>query len=359
MSTEKITADSEMPLVRVDDLSKKYRLRNQAYGWWKKPEVEFFPALRNVSIKIKRGETLGVVGESGCGKTTLGRVLLRLTDLVDGKVYFDGIDVYSLSPRELRYLRHRMQMIFQNPYASLNTHMRVKDIVAEGVRIKSNGSKDEVEERVRELLDQVNFHKDKITQYPSGLSGGERRRVGIARILAVQPEFIVADEPVAALDLSIKSQVINLMQELKVDFGLTFMFISHDIGMIKHLSDRIAVMYLGKVVEQGANRAIDRHRCLHPYTQQLLNASFYMYNTGQDDNGVNRTVKEHEWDVPEDIPAGCPYHPRCPLYHQKGKPKECREVDPPLTSIGEHYGEEHEVACYYADEVNPVELGGG
>jgi ABC-type oligopeptide transport system ATPase subunit len=308
MSIDKTTADSEIPLVRVDDLSKNYRLRNNGYGWWKRRESEFFPALRNVSITIKRGETLGVVGESGCGKTTLGRVLLRLTDIVDGKVYFDGVDVYSVSNRELRHLRHRMQMIFQNPYASLNNHMKVKDIVAEGVRMKFNGSKGEVEERVRELLDQVNFHKDKITQYPSGLSGGERRRVGIARILAVQPEFIVADEPVAALDLSIKSQVINLMQDLKVGLGLTFMFISHDIGMIKHLSDRIAVMYLGKVVEQGANSAIDRHRCLHPYTQQLLNASSYMYNTEQDDRGRNIAVKEHTWDVPDEIPTGCPYH---------------------------------------------------
>jgi len=357
MDVANTIADPKMPLVCVKDLNKKYQLHNRKTGWWQSREDEFFPVLRNISLKINKGETLGIVGESGCGKTTLGRVLLRLTDIVDGKVYFDGLDVYSLNSSELRHLRHRMQMIFQNPYASLNKHMKVMDIVAEGVRIKCNGSKDEVEERVRELLDQVNFHKDKITQYPSGLSGGESRRVGIARILAVQPEFIVADEPVAALDLSIKSQVINLMQDLKEEFGLTFMFISHDIGMIKYLSDRIAVMYLGKIVEQGSNHNIARNRCLHPYTQQLLNASSYMSGNEKNDLCGDGKGKEHVWDVPDEIPTGCPYHPRCPLYHQKGKPQECREVDPPLVSIGERNGEKHDVSCYFADEINPVELG--
>ena len=350
--------EESQALVRVDNLSKYYLRAVDAKKrhFWERNKSEPFKVLDQISMEIYAGETLGLVGESGCGKTTLGQVLLRLAkDMVEGKVFFDGQSLYELDRKSLRHLRRRMQMIFQNPYAALNNHMKVKDIIAEGVRIKHGNSKEETEERIDGLVEQVNFPKRKLNCYPYQLSGGERRRVGIARILAVEPDFLIADEPVAALDLSIKSQIVNLIQDLKEKYDLTLLFISHDIGMVKYLSDRVAVMYLGKIVEKGANRAIRLSRCLHPYTYQLLQAAQFMSNNWENGYSLDRGKGKHIWDVPQDkIPTGCRYHPRCALYQQKNEPKNCRSRDPELKRIDAFYGASHWVACHFAGEINPI-----
>lgn len=301
-------------------------------------------ALDNVSIEIESGETLGLVGESGCGKTTLGKALLGLIKDVSGSVHYANHSVFDLTRRELRLLRQRMQMIFQNPYAALNKHMKVRDILLEAVRL-SEDSKCEVD-RVEELSKDVNLGPDKLAQYPWELSGGERRRVGIARILAVNPEFIVADEPVAALDLSIKAQVLNLLARLKEERKLTYLFISHDLSVVKHISDRIAVMYMGKVVEVLAADDLTARECRHPYTQELLSASVVM--SAQDENRKTDFIGV-DWEVPKERPSGCRFHTRCYRYEQKERPEICRDQDPELVAHSNTNGT-HRVACHFSGE---------
>jgi oligopeptide/dipeptide ABC transporter ATP-binding protein len=305
-------------------------------------------ALESVSLSIHKGETVGLVGESGCGKTTLGKAILRLIGEIAGDVHFAGESIYGLDGSSLRELRKRMQMIFQNPYAALNNHMRVEEIIAEGVSVsgRRNGV---VVDRVAELLDCVNLNPDKAAQYPWELSGGERRRVGIARILAVDPEFIVADEPVAALDLSIKSQVINLLTDLREQRRLTYLFISHDIDVVRYVSDRVAVMYLGAIVEVGNTDEVSEARCLHPYTRQLLAAADYM-SSGRAQSGAGRIEGGLNWEVPTEMPSGCRYHPRCALYQKLGRPPSCR-MEIPTLSLYEPDGEtSHSAACHFAGE---------
>lgn len=337
---------TEPALVSTVDVIKVFggrRLR-----WPRRERAQAVRALSGVSVDIHKGETVGLVGESGCGKTTLGKVILRLLGEISGDVLFDGASIYGLDTRRLRHLRRRMQMIFQNPYAALNNHMRVGDIIAEGVSVR--GITEGTAARVAELLDSVKLHPDKASQFPWELSGGERRRVGIARILAVEPEFIVADEPVAALDLSIKSQVINLLTDLKEQRQLTYLFISHDIGVIRYVSDRIAVMYLGGIVEIGDTCVMRADRCLHPYTRQLLAAAAYMSNVREAGPSLDRTAHGNNWEVPDTIPSGCRYHPRCPLYERLGKPAACREVVPELKVYQTVGGSPHAAACHHAGE---------
>jgi peptide/nickel transport system ATP-binding protein len=353
-------------LVRVERISKDFwmkrkrgndRERNHYFpGRLKRlfrPEKELRRVLHEISLEIYRGETLGVVGESGCGKTTLGRILLRLLSPDEGQVIYNvasegrELSVHGIGSKDLQGLRGRMQMIFQDPYAALNSHMKIREIISEAMHIKKPKSGTDGE--IRELLAQVYFSEERRNEIPAVLSGGERRRLSIARILAVEPEFIIADEPVAALDLSIKSQIIDLLEELKED-GLTYLLISHDMGTIRQVSDRIAVMYLGRIVEVGENKDIQRECCLHPYTHELLTAASVMstiddarnHSTDTADSGVDSAGRLIE-EVPEVVPRGCPYHPRCAVWLEE-KPQVCTEEVPCLQNEG---GRRHQVACFF------------
>ena len=266
-------------------------------------------AVDGVSLDVRRGETLGIVGESGCGKSTLGRLLVRLQDPTGGTVRFRGEDITKLSRRGLRPFRREMQMIFQDPYASLNPRKRVGQIVADPLQIHRMGTAEETRRRVEELLKVVGLSPDHVNRYPHEFSGGQRQRIGVARALALNPQLIVADEPVSALDVSIQAQVINLLDDLQDDFELTYVFIAHDLGVVHHVSDRIAVMYLGVVVEIGPSDPLFLQP-IHPYTEALLSAIPPI----EADDGVRREriVLEGEVPSPIDPPSGCRFHPRCP-----------------------------------------------
>jgi oligopeptide/dipeptide ABC transporter ATP-binding protein len=283
-------------------------------------------AVDGVSFDIIEGETLGLVGESGCGKSTLGRTLLRLLDPTDGTIQFDDTEITRISQKELRPIRRRMQMIFQDPYASLNPRMTVGATLREPIEIfnlaKNNNAK---AKRMAELLDKVGLPKDSVGRYPHEFSGGQRQRIGIARALAVEPKFIVCDEPISALDVSIQAQIVNLLQDLQKAENLTYLFISHDLKIVQHICDRVAVMYLGRVVEL-ANAAVLYEDAKHPYTQALLSAVPML------DPKARRTRIILEGDVPSPMnpPSGCPFHPRC---HVKDKPKTCMTEPPKLRKL--------------------------
>jgi oligopeptide/dipeptide ABC transporter ATP-binding protein len=283
------------------------------------------PAVDGVSLEVTAGETLGVVGESGCGKSTLGRCLVRLTDLTAGTVEFGGRDITTLSRRRLRPVRRELQMVFQDPYASLNPRRRAGDIVAEPLHIHGYGDAAAVRRRVAELFDVVGLSLAHTERYPYEFSGGQRQRIGIARALAVNPRLIVADEPVSALDVSIQAQVLNLFADVQDEFGLTYVFIAHDLGVVRHVSDRIAVMYLGEIVELADSEALYAGPA-HPYTEALLSA------VPQIDDG-SAPVRERitlTGDVPNPAakPAGCPFHPRCPYTQDR-----CRVERPLLREL--------------------------
>jgi oligopeptide/dipeptide ABC transporter ATP-binding protein len=283
-------------------------------------------AVDGVSLAIAPGETLGLVGESGCGKSTLGRTVLRLLEPTGGRIVYDGKDLTQLPPGELRPYRRHLQMIFQDPYASLNPRMTVGATLAEPLEIhKLARTRAEKDARVTELLGKVGLRPDAARRYPHEFSGGQRQRIGIARALAVRPRFIVADEPISALDVSIQAQIVNLLQDLQKAENLTYLFISHDLKVVQHIADRVAVMYLGKVVELAAASELYKEP-LHPYTGALLSA------VPLPDPSRQRARILLEGDVPSPVkpPAGCPFHPRCPV---KDKPRACFEDVPPLRQI--------------------------
>jgi oligopeptide transport system ATP-binding protein len=283
-------------------------------------------AVDGVSLDVTRGETLGIVGESGCGKSTLGRLLVRLHEPTSGTVRFRGSDITKLSRRELRPFRREMQMIFQDPYASLNPRKRVGQIVADPFHIHRTAGREETRRRVQDLLEVVGLSPDHVNRYPHEFSGGQRQRIGVARALALSPQLIVADEPVSALDVSIQAQVINLLDDLQDDFQLTYVFIAHDLGVVHHVSDRIAVMYLGVVVEIGPSDPLFLHP-IHPYTQALLSAIPPI--EADDEARRERIVLEGEVPSPIDPPSGCRFHPRCPYATEI-----CRVEQPVLTDHG-------------------------
>jgi peptide/nickel transport system ATP-binding protein len=292
------------PLLRASEIVKQFPIGGAGR---RKGVVE---AVSGVSFEIQRGETLGIVGESGCGKSTLARCLTRLTSITSGRVEFDGADLTDLSRRRLRGYRREIQLIFQDPYASLNPRRRVGEIVAEPLHVHRVGSDAAIHERTRELFEIVGLDPSHLRRFPHEFSGGQRQRIGIARALAVNPSLVVADEPVSALDVSVQAQVLNLMSDLQEAFSLTYLFIAHDLGVVRHVSDRVGVMYLGSIVELAAADALYAAP-LHPYTEALLSVAPEL------DEGFAparpRIILSGDVPDPSDKPPGCPFHPRCPV----------------------------------------------
>ena len=317
-----------MSLLEVRDLKKYFPVGDGLFSR-NKGAVK---AVDGVNLDVQEGETLGLVGESGCGKSTLGRTILRLIEPSGGEVNFQGKNLLALSQRELRDMRREMQIIFQDPYASLNPRMRVGDIVGEGLEIHKLAKGRAKRDRVMELLQQVGLREDHYSRYPHEFSGGQRQRIGIARALAVNPKFIVCDEPVSSLDVSIQAQIINLLQELQEKLRLTYLFISHDLRVVEHISHRVAIMYLGKVVEIANSETIYRD-AKHPYTRALLSA-VPMPDT---DRKKERVVLEGDVPSPVNPPAGCTFHPRC-AYREA----LCSQTEPPLDFSADGHG----VACH-------------
>lgn len=314
-------------LLEINNLKKYYPV---TAGFFKR-KIGDVKAVDNISLSLKRGETFGLVGESGCGKTTAGRTILRLTDATEGQIIFDGKDITRLSGAKLRKARKNFQMIFQDPYASLNAQMMVGHIVDEPIRNYTDKSHKELRSEVKQLLERVGLREEDYYKYPHEFSGGQRQRIGIARALALNPKLIIADEPVSALDVSIQSQVLNLLKELQDEFDLTYLFIAHDLSVVKHMSDRIGVMYLGNIVEVGDKDAIYREP-LHPYTQALTSAI-------PDPNPLHkkeRIILKGDVPSPQNPPTGCVFHTRCPVAMEK-----CKEIVPQLKEVRPH----RQVAC--------------
>ncbi|ACT04434.1 MULTISPECIES: ABC transporter ATP-binding protein [unclassified Paenibacillus] len=315
------------PLVKVSNLRKFFNLGGG----------NILKAVNEIDFSIAKGETVGVVGESGCGKSTAGRTILRLYEPTSGNVTFNGEDIYKMKGAKLKQMRRDMQMIFQDPYASLNPRMTITDVIGEALDIHGLvGSRAERKRRVEDLLDLVGLNPDHATRYPHEFSGGQRQRIGIARALAVDPKFIIADEPISALDVSIQAQVVNLMQDLQRKMGLTYLFIAHDLSMVKHISDRVAVMYLGKIVELAESSELYSSPA-HPYTRALLSAN--PIPDPEIEATRERIVLAGDLPSPINPPAGCQFHTRCPMATDK-----CKTVEPKLVEVKKG----HFASCHYA-----------
>jgi len=326
-----VSVDGGTPLVEVDSLKKYFPIRKGLLS----REVARVHAVDDVTFSVREGETLGLVGESGCGKSTLGRTIVRLLDPTSGDVKFRGRSIAKLGRRGLRPLRREMQIVFQDPYASLNPRKRVGSIIAAPLQIHGVGDRDERKKQVRALLATVGLSPEHYNRFPHEFSGGQRQRIGVARALALRPKLIVADEPVSALDVSIQSQMLNLLDDLQEEFQLTYIFIAHDLGVVRHVSDRIAVMYLGKLVELSPAEEL-YERPIMPYTEALLSA----VPIPDPDLSDQRERIVLQGDVPSPInpPSGCRFHPRC-----RYMTDICVQVEPPLVD----YGNGHLAACHH------------
>ncbi len=319
-------------LIATERIAKYFPVRS---GFFSRSE-KLLRAVDGVSIRVRRGETVGLVGESGCGKSTLGRLMLRLVEPTFGRIVYDGRDIVPLSASDMRPLRRKMQIIFQDPYSSLNPRMTVREIVGEAIQIhKLAKSKNDEDDMVASLLRKVGLRTDVMGRYPHEFSGGQRQRIGIARALAVQPEFIVCDEPISALDVSIQAQIVNLLMDLQDELGVAFLFISHDLRVVRHISQRVAVMYLGRLVEQGTTAQV-YDAPLHPYTRALLGA----VPTPDPEKKRLRIVVEGDAPSAIDPPPGCPFHPRCP----RALKGTCDKEMPPFAE--QTIGTGHKVACW-------------
>ena len=317
-------------LIEINNLKKYFPIKKGILN----KTTSLVKAVDSVSFTINKGETLGLVGESGCGKTTCGRTIIKLYEPTDGQIIYDGIDIAKLSNKEMISYRKKMQMIFQDPYASLDARMTVGDIVGEAIDIHKLMSGKERSERIHYLLERVGLNSEHANRYPHEFSGGQRQRIGIARALAVQPEFIICDEPISALDVSIQAQVVNMLEDLQSDFGLTYLFIAHDLSMVKHISNKVGVMYLGVMMEVAESNELYTHP-MHPYTQALLSA--IPVPDPKITRGKKRIVLEGEIPSPIDPPPGCRFKGRCKF----AKPI-CSEITPELKDIGS----DHFVACH-------------
>jgi oligopeptide transport system ATP-binding protein len=319
-------------LLRAEHVTKHFPVRK---GVLLQREVARVHAVDDVSLELRAGETLGLVGESGCGKSTLARCIARLYPLTSGSVVFEGQDISRLSRRKLRPVRRELQVVFQDPYASLNPRKRVGAIISNPLRIHKRGNRKQIKRRVGELLELVGLSPEHINRYPHEFSGGQRQRIGVARALALEPRLIIADEPVSALDVSIRAQVINLLDDLQDDLHLTYIFIAHDLGVVRHVSDRIAVMYLGKIVEVSPGEELYQ-RPIHPYTEALLSA----VPIPDPDLATERKQIVLEGDVPSPIapPPGCRFHPRC-----RYATEICAQQEPPLAE----HAPGHLAACHH------------
>lgn len=340
-----VNRKSHAALLDVLDLFKHFPVRGGLLSRVRK----HLKAVDGVSFALGAGKTLGLVGESGCGKTTVGRTILRLIPATSGTVTFEGQNVLTADRRKLRDLRRRMQIIFQDPYGSLNPRMTVQQIVGEPLYVHGMARGQVLRDEVAALLKQVGLRAEAMSRYPHEFSGGQRQRIGVARALALKPAFIVCDEPTSALDVSIRAQIINLLQDLQQAMGLSYLMISHDLGVVRHISDEVAVMYLGKIVEQASTEALYGDP-RHPYTQVLLSAIPVPDPKLRKTRAPRVRTLDRDDNVPSpiNIPAGCAFHPRCPLYAARGKPVECRTLMPEL--LPRNSDRSHLVRCHFPDE---------
>jgi oligopeptide transport system ATP-binding protein len=332
---------SARPLLEITDLRMFFPITQ---GILISRHVGDVRAVDGVSLSIQKGETIGLVGESGCGKSTVGRTILRLYRPTGGRIVFDGQDITTAGGASLRSVRRRMQMIFQDPYASLNPRMTAAGIVSEPLEIHDVGVKSERQQRVRDLLATVGLDPSYGDRFPHEFSGGQRQRIGVARALALHPDLIVADEPISALDVSIQAQIINLLERLQSEFGLTYLFIAHDLSVVRHISDRIAVMYLGRIVETAGSREL-YERPLHPYAVALLSA--VPIPDPAVEGRRRRIILTGDVPSPSNPPSGCHFHTRCWLRERLGNPDRCVAEDPALRPLSTG----HQVACHFAEEV--------
>ena len=326
-------ANNNNTLLHVDDLKMHFPIYRGVF----QRQVGAVRAVDGVSFDVKRGETLGLVGESGCGKSTTGRTILQLYKPTAGNVTFEGTDLVKLKGEQMRQMRRKMQMIFQDPYASLNPRMTVAQLVGEPLMVHNAATGAEINERVAHLLELVNLNPAFASRYPHEFSGGQRQRIGVARALALQPSFIICDEPISALDVSIQAQVVNLLEELQEQFNLTYLFIAHDLSMVRHISDRVAVMYLGVIVELAARDEL-YSKPLHPYTQALLSAVPIPDPVA--DAKRQRTILQGDVPSPANPPSGCRFRTRCPIAEAV-----CAESRPEFREIRPG----HFVACFFAE----------